>query len=246
VFNKIKNFIMGLLLLHILWVAGTAFVNDRVIPSPILVYPHMGLDFWSDMAIHVRYSLWRLAAALSLSLLIGLVFGMLMARSKIAKNILNPFVYLTYPIPKMAFLPVVMIIMGLGNPTIITMIILIIVFQVIINVRDGIASIPVENYQTLLVLGAGKWQLFKDVTVPAALSQILSSSRVALGTATAILFITEGNGVRYGVGHYIMNASVRLAYVDMFAGIVVLSIVAFVLFLFIDILESIFMKWNKS
>jgi len=244
--NKFKSFAYGFLLLHGLWLFGTYFVNERLIPSPFIVYANMDAEFWMDMIQHVRHSLWRLFLSMSISVVIGLVLGLLMAESKVISKLLNPFIYFTYPIPKMAFLPVVMVLLGLGNPTIITMIILIVVFQIIINVRDGINHIPEENYQTLLVLGASKWQLFKDVTLPAALSQILSSTRVALGTATAVLFITENNGTRYGVGHFIMNASSRINYIDMFSGIIVLSIVAFLLFLIVDALESVFMKWNKN
>lgn len=168
-----------------------------------------------------------------------------MARSTLWRSLLNPLMYFLYPIPKMAFLPVVMLSFGLGNPTTITMIVLIIVFQMMINVRDGINSIPVENYHILLVLGANKWQCFKNVTFPAALSQILSSIRVALGTATAILFITETHGTRYGMGFYIMDAFNRINYVDMYAGIVILSLVAFMLFLLVDTLDAIFLKWAK-
>jgi len=243
--EKIKSFSYGFLLLHLLWFFGHHFVNDRIIPSPLTVYTRMDSLFWQDMIRHMGHSLWRLLASMTISILIGLVLGLLLAQSKVVSKLLNPFIYFTYPIPKMAFLPVVMILLGLGNPTIITMIILIIVFQIIINVRDGINNIPEENYQMLLVLGASKWQLFKDVTFPAALSQILSSTRVALGTATAILFITENSGIQYGIGHFIFHAQSRIAWVDVFAGIIVLSLLAFFLFLIIDILEATFMKWNK-
>ena len=243
--NKIKSFIYGFLLLHIIWLIGTLFIDDRIIPSPLLVYGNMDAGFWFNMVNHIMHSLWRLFLGMAISVSIGLMLGLLLAQSKMAERLLDPLVYLTYPIPKMAFLPVVMMLFGLGNPTIITMIILIIVFQIIINVRDGIRSIPEENYQTLLVLGANKWQLFKDVTLPAALSQILSSTRVALGTATAILFITENSGISYGMGYFIFNAHSRLNWVDVTSGIIVLSIVAFMLFLFVDILDKVFMKWNR-
>lgn len=243
--NKIKSFIYGFLLLHLLWFLGHYTVNERVIPSPFIVYANMDVAFWTDMTGHISQSLWRLFLGMSISMIIGLVLGLLMAQSKIIGKLLNPFIYFVYPIPKMAFLPVVMILFGLGNPTIITMIVLIIVFQIIINVRDGINSIPEESYQTLLVLGANKWQLFKDVTFPAALSHILSGARVALGTATAVLFITENNGRIQGVGHFIFNAQSRVNWVDVFSGIIVLSIIAFILFLMIDTLEAVFVKWDK-
>ena len=243
--EKLKNLTYGFLLLHALWLFGTYFVNDRLIPSPFIVYANMDIKFWVNMMQPIGHSLWRLFLGMSISIIIGLILGVLLARSQIVAKILNPFIYFTYPIPKMAFLPVVMLLRGLGNPTIVTMIILIIVFQIIINVRDGINSIPEENYHTLLVLGASKWQLFKDVTLPAALSQILSSTRVALGTATAILFITEDSGNIYGVGRFIFNAQSRIDFVNVYAGIIVLSIISFLLFLIIDTLGKAFLRWNE-
>jgi len=162
--NKIKSFIYGFILVHLLWLCGTHFVDDRLIPSPFTVYVRMDGAFLSDMIPHIGHSLWRLFLGLSISMILGLCLGLLMARSRFWGNLLNPLMYFLYPIPKMAFLPVAMITFGLGNPTTVIMIILIIIFQIMVNVRDGINSIPIENYHTLLTLGASSWQLFKDVT----------------------------------------------------------------------------------
>ncbi|MCL2559598.1 MAG: ABC transporter permease subunit [Turicibacter sp.] len=231
--------------MHLLWLYGTYFVDDRLIPSPFTVYARMDSDFLTSMLEHIGYSLWRLFFGLAISVALGLFFGLLMSRSKLFSKLLNPLMYFLYPIPKMAFLPVVMLTFGLGTPTTIAMIVLIVVFQIAVNVRDGINSIPVENYHTLITLGANKWSLFKDVTFPAALSQILSSTRVALGTATAILFITETHGTRHGMGFYIMDAFNRINYIDMYAGIVILSLVAFLLFLLVDTLDAVLLRWMK-
>ena len=245
-FNKIKNFLYGFIFVHLLWLYGTHFVDDRLVPSFLTVYARMDAPFLSDMIQHIGHSLWRIFFGLFISMVLGLFFGLFMARSKYLGKLLNPLMYFLYPIPKMAFLPVVMLTFGLGNPTTITMIVLIIVFQITVNVRDGINSIPVENYHTLRVLGANRWQLFKDVTFPAALSQILSGARVALGTTTAILFITETHGTQHGMGFYIMDAFNRINFVDMYAGIVILSLVAFVLFLLVDALDAVLLRWNRS
>ena len=244
-FSKLKNLFLGAVLLHILWLAGTYLVDDRLIPSPITVYARMDGAFWLSMMPHIGNSLWRLVFAMVISLVVGLVLGLAAAQSKVIGAFLSPLVYFTYPIPKMAFLPLVLVLFGLGNPTIVTMIVLIISFQIVVNVRDGINAIPAENYQVLAVLGANRWQLFKNVTLPAALGQILSAARVALGTATAILFITETTGTRYGLGFYIMNASTVFNYINMFAGIVVLSALSLLLFLVIDALGTVLLRWNK-
>lgn len=245
ILNKVKSFIYGFILVHLLWLCGTHFIDERLIPSPFIVYARMDIAFLNSMTSHIGASLWRLFLGLSISIILGLCLGLLMARTKFGDILLNPLMYFLYPIPKMAFLPVIMIVFGLGNPTTITMIVLIIVFQVMINVRDGINSIPIESYHILLALGANSWQLFKNITFPAALSSILSSIRVALGTATAILFITETHGTRHGMGFYIMDSFSRINYIDMYAGIVILSLVAFVLFLFVDILDSTLLKWDN-
>lgn len=243
--SKVKNFLLGAVLLHLLWFAGHFLIDYRLIPSPLRVYTSMDGSFWLNMLPHIGHSLWRLVLALFISLVIGLVIGLFSANSKVIGKLLNPLIYFLYPIPKMAFLPVVMVLFEIGNAAIIVMIILIISLQLVINVRDGINSIPAENYQILQVLGASRWELFKNVTLPAALGQILSGARVALGTATAILFITETTGTRYGVGFFIMSASNVLNYVNMFAGIVVLSLVSLFLFFIIDRLAAIFLRWNK-
>ncbi|MDG0144158.1 ABC transporter permease subunit, partial [Salmonella enterica subsp. enterica] len=95
------------------------------------------------------------------------------------------------------------------------------------------------------VLGASSWQKFKVITLPAGLSSILSALRVALGTAIAILFFTEVYGTEYGLGYFVMDAWGRLDYLDMYSGILVLSAVAFILFLLIDVLENRLLKWRQ-
>jgi len=243
--NRIKSFIYGVIAIHVLWLSGNYFVDERLIPSPFAVYAQIDIVFLSQMLLHIGHSLWRIFLGMSISIILGLCLGILMAKSKFWKKLLNPLLYFLYPIPKMAFLPVVMITIGLGSPTTVTMIVLIIAFQIMTNIRDGINNVPIENYHTLLALGASNWRLLKDVTLPAALSPILSSTRVALGTAIAILFITETQGTSYGMGFYIMNAFTRINYIDMYAGIVTLSLVAFILFLLIDLLDAILLKWTK-
>lgn len=82
--------------------------------------------------------------------------------------------------------------------------------------------------------------------MPAAYSAILNAIRIALGTAIAILFFTEVYGTSYGLGFFIMDAWGRLDYLDMYSGILVLSLVAFILFQLIDLAETRANKWRKT
>jgi len=198
-----------------------------------------------EIALNVGYSLFRIFAGVVLALIIGLLIGLLMGRSLTWNKLLDPVVYLTYPVPKIALLPVVMLFFGLGETSKILMIMLILLFQIIISVRDGVKAIPENTYDVLTSIGASTVQKFWHVTLPGALSVILSTIRISLGTAISVLFFTEIYGTEHGMGFFIMDAWLRLDYPEMYAGIMLFSLVGFVLFLLVDFLDYKFMKWRN-
>lgn len=248
VLNKIPKWfanVLGFFSINMLWWLGSYVLQQSMLPSPLSVYQHMfGLDK-VEMGLHVYNSLIRLFLGMLIATLLGLGIGLIMGRSARWNQLLDPIVYLTYPVPKIALLPIIMLLFGLGDGSKIILIVLIVVFQVILSVRDGVRSISPSYYQHLIVLGATKWQLFYRITWPAALSAILSALRIALGTAIAILFFTEVYGTSYGLGFFVMDAWGRMDYLDMYSGILILSAVAFLLFYAIDIMEKHALKWQQ-
>lgn len=233
------------LVLNLFWWLSSLWVNQNMLPSPFVVYRHLFQMDMTTIWLHVYNSLIRLFWGMLIAIVIGFLVGLLMGRSDKWNRILDPIVYLTYPIPKIALLPIIMLLFGLGNQSKIILITLIVVFPVILSVRDGIKDIPSSYYKNLEVLGASTWQQFKTITLPAGLASILSALRIALGTAIAILFFTEVYGTQYGLGYFVMDAWGRLDYLDMYSGILVLSAVAFILFLLIDVLEHRLLKWRQ-
>ena len=124
------------------------------------------------------------------------------------------------------------------------MIFFIVVFQIIIAVRDGIRSLPAETFYPLYSLGASWWQVFTNVIIPASLPKFMTAIRVAMATAVSVLFFTETFGTKYGMGYFIMDAWLRVNYLEMYAGIVVLSVIGLLLFIVIDGLEHYFCRWQ--
>lgn len=245
--NSKKKLTLGgilyaLLLLHLLWEIASLLINKPILPGPIPVYQHFPALFAKQMQWHIYFSLTRLFWSLLIATVLGLFFGVLMGTSPRFAKLLNPIVYFTYPIPKIALLPIIMLLFGLGEASKITLITLVIVFQMIIAVRDRVQEIPPTMYQPLQVLHASRRQLFWQITLPASTAALISTLRVALGTAIAILFFTEVYGTQYGLGYFIMDAWNRLDYLDMYAAILVLSFVAFLLFLILEGLEKRFVK----
>lgn len=241
-----KNFlktVYGLLMLLLIWTVLHFAVQSAVIPSPFLTISFFLSNFFSVISSHLAASLLRIIVAILLSLVIGLPLGIVMGMTKIGDLILSPIVYLSYPIPKIAFLPVFMILFGLGDFSKILLIFTIIVFQIAIGSRDGIKEIPKEVHLSARSLGLGFYRRMIDVILPGLLPRVLSSLRISSGIAISALFLSENYATTYGIGYYIMNNWIMVDYTAMFAGIIGLSQMGLVIFKAIDIAQRRLCPW---
>lgn len=243
--KKLLVFIQGFITFNLLWYLFSLKVNMKILPRPTEVYLNMFKLSNQEIYKHVIVSLYRVSSGIIISLIIGSLIGLLMAYSKMWNKILNPLVYFTYPIPKTALLPIVMLLYGLGDKSKIIIIVLILVFQIIVAVRDAALNIPYETYNPIRSLGASKLQIFSHITLPAILPELLTTLRLSIGTALSILFFAEGYGTKYGIGYYILDAWSRISYLEMYTGIIILGLLGFVLFMLIDILEESLFKWKS-
>ncbi len=242
--NRICLFLEGFLLINIIWYIGYLAVHSTVIPNPITVYQNFGEVLADDILIHILASLERVGLGLGLSLFVGIPLGILMAYSNYANKFLYPLVYFSYPIPKTALLPIAMLLWGMRDGSKIAIIFLIIVFQVIVAVRDSVHNIDSSLYLVTVSAGASKMQIIRHITLPAILPELLTSLRVSLGTAVSVLFFVEGYGTRYGMGYYIVDAWSRIDYSGMYSGIIVISIVGFALFAAVDFISVKLCPWR--
>jgi len=234
----------GFIAVILIWHLAAVITKLPIIPSPWAVFANIAAIFAPKMEVHVIFSLGRIVEGIAISLIIGVPVGFLMGYFEKVDKILAPLVYFTYPIPKIALLPVVMLLFGLGEASRLIIIVLIVVFQIIITSRDAVKAIPMETYRSLQSLGASRWQTFREIIVPASLGEVLTATRLALGTAISILFFTETFGTEYGMGYFIMDSWMRVNYLDMYAGIVVLSLMGFIIFVAIDITENLLCSWR--
>ncbi|HWR40673.1 MAG TPA: ABC transporter permease [Patescibacteria group bacterium] len=239
-------YLYGILVLLGLWQAAAVLTQLPVIPPPGNVLINLIDVFSAKIAVHGAYSLWRIIAGVFLAVAVGIPIGLCMGYFPAWDRALSPIIYLTYPIPKIALLPILMLIFGLGELSKIIMLFLIVVFQVVVAVRDGVKSIPKETYYPLYSLGAGFLAVFREILIPASMPKFLTALRVALATAIAVLFFTETFGTQYGMGYFIMDAWMRVNYLEMYSGIVVLSGIGLILFGAIDCLERKLCYWQHK
>ena len=228
---------LGALLLHVLWVIGYLALRSEVLPAPWQVYRHMLQMDWTALAEHSLQSLARIAWGIALASVLGWLLALGMVSLPRFGRSLSTFIYFSYPIPKLALLPVVMLLAGLGEATKVIMIVLIILFQLAVTMRDALLQIPAEHFSLLQSLGASWSARLRHILLPAV--------RIALGTAISVLFVTETYGTTLGLGYYITDAWMRIDYLDMYAGITLLSVIGLSIFVLIDLLEALLCPWTQ-
>lgn len=238
-----NNILLGSLIILIVWYVFHYTVDSRVIPSPTLTIITFIQLLGGNLLLDVGMSLYRIMISLILAILIGLPAGLFIGMNKVADRILSPVVYILYPIPKIAFLPVFMMLLGLGDAPKLVLIITIIIFPILLAVRDGVKEIPEDLFHSVRTLGLNSKMIFTNLIIPAILSKMISSLRVSIGISLSALFFCENFATTYGLGYFIMNAWSKVNYTEMFAGILALSLLGFIIFNGIDLIEKKLCPW---
>ena len=242
--KKVRAFLLGFLVLNLLWLLGSLALQSRAVPSPVAVYARFGDVVQAGLLRHVGASLGRVLTGLGLSLLAGVPLGILMARSPRWGRLLGPLVYFSYPVPKTALLPVAMLLFGLGDGSKVLILFLTTVFQVVVTARDAVEALDPSIYRVAVSAGAGRGCILREITLPAVLPALFTGVRVSVGTGLALLIIVEAYGTRAGLGYYIMDAWSRLNYVQMYGGILTMAVLGAVLFLLLDLLSQRLCRWQ--
>lgn len=242
---RVRNVGIAIILIHVIWYLAAIGINKAILPSPIVVYGKMPQLFQNGIVDDIYASLFRVFWGLLIATVIGVLVGILVVRLPKLGNILNPVLYFLYPIPKIAFLPILMLFLGIGEGSKLAILALANVFQVIISVRDQVRQIQPSLYEMLRVIDANEWDQFKYVTLPASIAGIISAMRIELSTSFAILFIIEAYGTQAGLGYYIMDEWSKMEYTQMYGGIVIISFLAFILFILLEAIDNYLNRWRN-
>jgi NitT/TauT family transport system permease protein len=242
---KRRDAFLAAFVLLLVWQIVAIVVNLPILPAPFKVFSVLLKELRNDLLSHFAFSLWRVFAGMALSVLAAAPVGLAIGGSKTLNRFFSPLIYLLYPVPKVVFVPVVILFLGIGDTAKIAIMVLILFFQIIVLVRDQAAGLAPELIQSLHSLGAGRRALFRFVYLPASLPAILTALRQSIGTAVAVLYITELSATKYGLGYYIYyNGSTLLDYPAMYAGVVAMSLLGLGMYFTVDWLERKLCQWK--
>jgi ABC-type nitrate/sulfonate/bicarbonate transport system permease component len=243
---KRRDLLLAVLVLLVLWQLAAMLLNRPILPAPWLVAQALVIELGKELPGHFLASLWRVVASTLLSIALAAPAGLVMGQSRRLNRLFAPLIYLLYPIPKVVFVPVILLLLGVGDLAKILIIFLILFFQVLVLVRDQAAALRPELIQSVRSLGAGRRALFRFVYLPASLPAVLTALRQSVGTAVAVLYVAELFATQRGLGYYIfLNGSTLFNFPAMYAGILAMSLLGLGLYFTVDWLEHRLCKWQN-
>jgi NitT/TauT family transport system permease protein len=233
-----KEISTGFVMFLILWIILSLIVNKPILPSPISVLPLFIKLMTGELGIHFLVSTLRVITAILAALITAVPAGLVLGQMKTLNRFFSPLISVLYAIPKIVLLPVIYVLFGISDFSKIFLISLILFFQILVVVRDESIGLPEALINSVKSLGAGRLALLSFVYFPASIPAILTAIRISIGTSLAVLFIAEQSLTEYGLGYYIIvRAYQSLRYKEMYAGILAISLLGFLLYYLIDILE---------
>jgi len=243
--GKTVPYLLALGFLILIWQCATVLLKTEALPGPAAVLASFVREMGGSLANHFFISTYRVLVSLILALIAAVPAGIAMGRIRRIDRLASPLVYLTYPVPKIAFLPLVLLVFGIGDGSKIFLIAFILFFQILVTTRDAAREIPREHILAMRSLGANRAQKAVHLVLPAVLPSILTSLRVGIGTAIAVLFFVESFATNHGLGFFILDAWSRLDYEGMYAGIVGMGLLGVVLYEGVEVLDRMMCRWNK-
>jgi ABC-type nitrate/sulfonate/bicarbonate transport system permease component len=202
----------------------------------------LGGDLWINLGL----TLYRAMTGFVIATVGGIALGALMSRVRWVHWFFDPIISVGFPMPKIAFLPVIMLWLGLYDVSKISIVVFDAIFPVVTATLAGIAGVEKELIWSARNMGANERQLMWQIVLPAALPQILTGLQVALPISLIVAIIAEMAMGGYGLGGAMMTSSRFADSRGVFAGIVEIAIVGYVLIKALAVVRRRLLAWHQE
>lgn len=221
------------------------FIAPLLAPAPSAVVRALVAGFATgEITSHLLLTLYRVVSGILIGGSAGLVVGLLMGMSRRLREIADPFVAAIHPIPKIAILPVVMALLGIGDVSRIAVIALAVFFPLMINTMNGVLQISETHLDVARNYGATGIKLFRRVVLPASLPMVFSGLRIGVNIALLICISVEIAGATKGLGALIWMAWEVLRIEVLYAALVVIMLLGISFNRLVRILADAVAPWS--
>lgn len=209
----------------------------------------LGMIADGTLLTNTLYTLGRVVLGLGLATLVAVPLGLLMGRSRIAERFFLPIVSVLLPIPSLAWVPLFTLWFGIGNTATICVVVYAAFFPLIYNVWAGVRSVHPLWTRAAIVMGAGRWALWRKVIWPASLPYVITGTRLSVGRAW--IGVIGGEMLAspaFGLGQIIFNAKEFLNAGVMLSVLIVIGLIGVITerFIFNTLEEATIRKWGMA
>jgi ABC-type nitrate/sulfonate/bicarbonate transport system permease component len=246
--ERVISFFSPLALL-LLWElsAQAGWIDMRFFPAPTVIAAKLwDLAGSGELWINLWASLQRLFWGFLLGGIPALILGIAMGLYRPVRAAIDPLISATYPVPKSAILPLVLLIFGLGEASKIVMVAMGVFYPVVINTMSGVRQIDKIYLDVGTNFRASRWKTFRTIALPGALPSIMSGIKLGIGMGLILIAIAEMVGAKTGIGFMIWDAWQVLSVETMYVGLIVISILGFLLTIVLNEVESWILPWKKD
>lgn len=234
--------------LFLLWwiLAATGAVNTILLPSPVTVAEAF-MESLADGTIflHLWASMLRVIEGFLLGFLVAVPIGMLMSTSSLAYRLIDPVVEFLRPVPPIAIIPLAILWFGIGETSKVFIIAYGAFFPVLVNTIAGFADVDPVLIRAARTLGAGRWQIFRDVVLRSAIPMIVVGARLGIGMAFIVLVAAELIASSRGLGYMINDARYNFRTDIVFLGIIMIGLVGLFLNKLLLVTERRLLRWRE-
>jgi ABC-type nitrate/sulfonate/bicarbonate transport system permease component len=218
--------------------------NSPSLPPVSEIFISWGnLIFSGEIFVELSSSLYRMFLAYFIAAILGIFFGLLMGYFRFFKNLLDPIIEILRPIPTPAYIPIVILFLGLDTTMKVFLIAIAAFFPILLNTYGGVRQVDHVQIDTGRTFGLSSQAILRKIVLPAAIPQIFTGLRISLGIGLIMVVISEMVAANSGIGYFILQAQRTFEVSNMYAGIFTLGVVGYLLNLIFLRIEKKLVHW---
>lgn len=227
------------------WVYTATNQSYVVPPVPEVLRAFREAWLFDRVTSDVLPSLSRMFAGYGIAAAVGITLGVLLGSSAVVSAMATPVVSFLRSIPAAALLPPFIVLFGIGDTTKVVVIALVCSFPILLNTSDGVRDLDSTMLATARVYGLFGWQRIVRVVLPAISPRIFAGMRTSLSIAILLLVSSEMVASTNGIGYFIFQAQQQYSVTDMWAGVLLLGLLGFVLNYLFGVVERRMLRWDR-
>lgn len=235
--------------LFLIWelLARTTVLDQRFFPAPSAIFYHLFFVSPDEgILLDITFSVYRIFVGYIIGCSLGILLGIGMGLSSVLRLTFYPLIIVTYPIPKIAILPLIMLIFGIGDLSKIVVVTIGSFFLVLMNTLHGVDSLAQIYHDVAKVYKINRRNFIFKVVLPGSLPSIFTGLKLAIGYSLVIVVAAEFSGADKGIGYLIWQSWETFSIKSMYAGIFVIGVLGFIFSYSLDLLERKMVPWKDN